>query len=248
MSFLDKITTGIQKLPPRILIHGTEGIGKSTFAANAKKPIFIQTETGTDNLDVARFPAATCYDDVVAQLTELIRHEHDYGTIVIDTIDALEQIIHTEIIAGDPKASNINQALGGYGAGHRATAEKIKRILSALDILRNKKNMTCIVISHSVIERIEDPEVAPYDTATPNLHKHSRNVINYWADAILYAYQPRRVMKIEGENTRAVSRGERQIRVTGTPAYVAKNRYGMQQDSLPLEWRAFIDAAFPGKK
>ncbi|NDD13350.1 MAG: oxidoreductase, partial [Betaproteobacteria bacterium] len=37
--------TGAPK-PPRILIHGVAGVGKTTFASQANKPVFIQTEDG----------------------------------------------------------------------------------------------------------------------------------------------------------------------------------------------------------
>jgi hypothetical protein len=42
------------KRPQRIfaLIYGTDGVGKSFWASNAPKPIFV----GTEQLDVARFP------------------------------------------------------------------------------------------------------------------------------------------------------------------------------------------------
>jgi GTPase SAR1 family protein len=34
-------------LPPRILIHGQEGVGKTTLAAKFPKAVFLQTEDGT---------------------------------------------------------------------------------------------------------------------------------------------------------------------------------------------------------
>jgi hypothetical protein len=34
------------QLPPRILIHGAEGVGKTTIASKFPAPIFLQTEDG----------------------------------------------------------------------------------------------------------------------------------------------------------------------------------------------------------
>jgi hypothetical protein len=45
MSLLDTIITGKSNLPPRILLYGYEGVGKSTFAANAEKPILFKQRT-----------------------------------------------------------------------------------------------------------------------------------------------------------------------------------------------------------
>lgn len=59
MSLLEKIQTGRSNRPPRLLVYGVEGIGKSTFAAHAPNPIFIQTEDGLDELECSKFPLAT---------------------------------------------------------------------------------------------------------------------------------------------------------------------------------------------
>ncbi|MCL2120125.1 MAG: ATP-binding protein [Planctomycetaceae bacterium] len=48
MSLLQKIHTGKKQQPPRLLIYGSEGVGKSTLAAKAPNPIFIPTEDGLD--------------------------------------------------------------------------------------------------------------------------------------------------------------------------------------------------------
>ncbi len=46
MSLLQQVQRGRSHLPPRILVYGTEGVGKSSLAATTPKPIFIQTEDG----------------------------------------------------------------------------------------------------------------------------------------------------------------------------------------------------------
>ena len=43
MSLLKKIQRGKQPLPPRLILYGTEGIGKSTFASEAPAPVFVST-------------------------------------------------------------------------------------------------------------------------------------------------------------------------------------------------------------
>ena len=46
MSLMEVIQRGKTPMPPRLMVYGTEGIGKSTLAAGAPKPIFVQTEDG----------------------------------------------------------------------------------------------------------------------------------------------------------------------------------------------------------
>ena len=58
MSILTKIQRGRQPMPPRLVLYGTEGIGKSTFAAQSPHPVFIPTEDGLSEIDCDRFPSA----------------------------------------------------------------------------------------------------------------------------------------------------------------------------------------------
>ena len=44
MSLLENIQSGRESRPPRLMVYGSEGVGKSTFGASAPNPIFIQTE------------------------------------------------------------------------------------------------------------------------------------------------------------------------------------------------------------
>ena len=51
MSLISSITKGREAQPPRIMIYGSEGVGKSTFAALAPNPVFVQTEDGLSEID-----------------------------------------------------------------------------------------------------------------------------------------------------------------------------------------------------
>ena len=51
--------------PPRILIHGVAGVGKTTFAASADRPVIIATEEGLGTLDVPHFPLARSLTEVM---------------------------------------------------------------------------------------------------------------------------------------------------------------------------------------
>ena len=51
-SRLSEVTSGRVDRPPRLVVYGVEGIGKSTFAAGAPNTIFLGPENGTETLDV----------------------------------------------------------------------------------------------------------------------------------------------------------------------------------------------------
>ena len=82
MSILNRIERGRVSRPPRLLLYGVEGIGKSSFASCAPRPIFIQTEDGLDEIDCDKFPLATSLADVTTTLGALQSEEHDFQTVV----------------------------------------------------------------------------------------------------------------------------------------------------------------------
>ena len=62
MSLMESITTNKTDLPPRLVVYGRHGVGKSSFGASAPNPVYIQTEDGLGEIDTAKFldQAADC--------------------------------------------------------------------------------------------------------------------------------------------------------------------------------------------
>jgi len=248
MGLLDTIQTGRQNRPPRLLLHGGEGVGKSTFASKAPDPIFIQTEDGLDALDVARFPLSESFGAVMENLAELSRADHDYKTIVIDSIDWLQTLIF-EDLCNQYGVTGIEKVDGGYGRGYTHALNQWQQVTQHLDGLRNSKGMVVILIAHSKVERFEDPESDSYDRFVPRLNKHAGGMLTEWADAVLFATQRIRLRAEDSgfNKTRNIAKpigaggGERILKCVGAPSHVAKNRYGIV-DELPLEWDSFVNA------
>jgi len=228
--------TSIQ--PPRIMVYGPHGLGKTTFGASAPNPIFILTEDGLGRLEADHFPLATKFADVQDALKAL-QGEHDFQTVVIDSLDWLEAIIQREI---EQKYDAKDLA---YGKGSLIAAERWREILDGLNALRNNKGMAVILIAHTTIKRFDSPEVEPYDRYQPKLQERSNAVVREWADAVLFANYKTIVKKddvgFNQTNNRGISTGERLLFTSERPAYMAKNRYNMPE-SIPLSWDAFAEA------
>jgi hypothetical protein len=248
MSLLAQIQRGRTAKPPRILVHGTEGVGKSTFASQAPKPIFVQCEDGLDEIACEKFPLATTYDDVVAALMELRTAQHEYETVVIDSVDWLERLVWDKLCA-QYSVNSIEKVDGGYAKGYTHAVTYWREIIDHLNALRNTRGMVVLLIAHSKIERFEDPESSPYDRFSPRLHKHAAALLSEWADAVLFATRKIRTQTEDAGFNRkrtiahAIGRdgGDRILRCVGGPSCVAKNRYGIVEE-LPLSWAAFITA------
>lgn len=236
---LEQIQTGRQARPRRIVVYGTAGVGKSNFATCAPSPIVIQTEDGLGEIDCHKFPLANSLSEVMQALAALYQEDHSYKTVIIDSLDWLERLIHAEVCSKRvvPNIEDIP-----YGKGYTFALSHWKDVLDGLDALREKRGMTAIVIAHSKIERFENPETEPYDRYVPRLHKAACALITEWADELLFAnYKVLTRTMDEGFNKKraqGIGSGERILRTTERPSHLAKNRLCLP-DELPLSWEAF---------
>ena len=245
MSLISSITKGREAQPPRIMIYGSEGVGKSTFAALAPNPVFVQTEDGLSEIDCSKFPLAKSFDDVVLQLQAVRDEQHDYGTVVIDSLDWLERLVWDRVCA-DYGVKSIEKADGGYGKGYVHALTYWRQIVSLLNDIRARKGMAVILIAHAAVERFEDPEHAAYDRYTPRLHKKACSLVCEWVDAVLFASRRLRVDSTTGKAAPVgADGGERILRTNGSPACIAKNRYSLPSE-MPLSWAAFLDGMKAG--
>lgn len=248
MSILDKITRNKPSKPPRIILYGTEGIGKSTWASEAPKPIFLPTEDGIDWINCDSVPLIRSYDEALSHLYSLYVESHDYQTVVIDSLDWLEKLIH-KAVCEQFGVENIEKAAGGYAKGYKFALDRWTKIVEALDQLRTHKGMLVIGIAHAKVEKFQDPETTAYDRYSLRMHKDSEAYLKEWADCVLFAHKDLRVATEDAgfNKTRGVAQpvgqagGERLVRCIGTPAVSAKNRLGLPE-KLPLKWEAFINA------
>jgi hypothetical protein len=227
---------------PRILIHGVAGIGKTTYAAGAPKPAFILTEDGLGTLHAPHFPLAKTFDEVMEALAALYSDDHQFKTVVVDSVDWLEPLIWQRTCK-DNGWSSVEDA--GYGKGYVAALDLWRQYLEGLNALRNERGMTVIQIAHTDIKRFDSPEHEPYDRYIIKLHARAAALLQEHSDVVLFAnYRISTVKSDVGFNkkvTRALGSGERVLYTTERPAFLAKNRFGLP-DSLPLSWAAFAEA------
>ena len=164
-SGLANVLKGIAHRPPRIFLYGVHGIGKSSFGAAAPSPIFVPTEDGVSEIDVDKFPTASSSSDVLENLRTLYREKHDYKTVVIDSADWLEDFIRLEL------AKEYSEKELGFGRDATYAEQRVGDVLTALNFLRERKDMAVIIIAHSEIRRFDSPLTEPYDGYQPKLRK-----------------------------------------------------------------------------
>jgi hypothetical protein len=224
------------------VLYGTHGIGKSTFAAQAPNPVFIQTEEGLDAINVTAFPLCQSYEDIMEAIGSLAEENHDFSTVVIDSADWAEQLVHKRV-AKDNNVATIDAI--GYGRGYKAAADYWKQILEGLDHLRSAKNMQVVLLAHTQVKRFDDPLADPYDRYQLDLHHGSASLISEWCDILMFANQQYSTVKSDvGFNqkiTRAVGNGNRVLYTQERPGWQAKSRWPLP-DQLPLDYAKFAEA------
>lgn len=241
MSLLAQVVRGKRPQPPRIMVYGTHGIGKSSWAAQVPGIVFLPTEDGLGQIECASFPLATTWEQVLATIAELFTEKHEFTALAIDTLDWLEKLIHAQVC----KERNVTAIEDiGYGKGPVYALEKWRQLLEGLDALRNEKGMAIILLAHSTIQRFENPETEAYDRYTPRLEKKAAAVVQEWADGVFFAHY-RVLVRTEdkGFNKKralGMSTGERVMRTEERPAHLAKNRWGLPLE-IPLEWNTFAE-------
>lgn len=236
--------TSRNALPPRVVIHGAQKVGKSTFAAGAYNPIFLPLEDGLSGLETNSFPLLTSYKQVDEALLSLYQEKHDFGTVVVDSTDWLEPLIWAHVCELNNWTS-IEQP--GYGRGYVEANKVWRDFLDKLNTLRVEKGMAVILIAHSAVKRFEAPDSEAFDRYELKMQKGALGLIVEWADVIGFAQEETAIKKeAQGQNVRArgVSTGRRILHCNAKPSFIAGNRYGLP-DVIPLKWDALVGAMNP---
>ena len=213
------------------------GMGKTSLAATFPAPVFIRTEDGTmsiaDRDDVALFPVSNTVAEVMAAIEALAVEEHSFRTVVIDSVTKLNQMVESEILALDPKAKGLNQALGGYGNAYDAVSKMHLELRRACGYLAEAKGMHVVFLAHASTETVDPPDGDPYTRYSIPMHKKSIPHYTNDVDVVAYIKQKFYTTGADGKK-KAVSTGdERIITCYPTPSHVSKNRLGISTD-LPF--------------
>ena len=245
MSLLDEVTNSAPSLPPRIVIHGRGGAGKSTFGASIPGAVFLPLEDGLSGLTAHRFPTPTTFVEVLAALAALLPMKHKFQALVIDTVDHLEQLIwaHTCKDRSDAKKTFETIEDFGYGKGYMFCDPHWVRLFRGLDALR-RAGMTVCVLAHNHTEITQDPKIGAYERISPKLHKRANSLLYEWADIVGCLEVERCAVEREGAKGRTISTsqttGQRILYTEDSGTHLAKSRYRIPP-VIPIP----IDVGFP---
>lgn len=231
-----QILKGKQTKARRVLIYGENGVGKSTFACRFPYPVVLNLEDGVGDIEVDQTPLLKSTREVEEALITLYHTE--YQTIIVDTIDWLEQIIFAEIAkdSGKPTIGDI-----GYGKGYQVAERRWQEVLKGFNALW-KQGRHVVFVAHAKVEKFQDPSGDTYNYWSPALDDKCSGQLSEWCDEVLFAKSKiNTIQKDEGFGAKrsvAIGGKERILLTNESAAQVAKNRLGLP-DELPLSFEVF---------
>ena len=261
---LESVTKSTRKLPNRAILFAGEGWGKTSFAAQAPRAVFIMTR-GEDGLlklmengivpPTAHFPeCVNDWLDLKTCLHELIVKPHDHRMLVIDTVNGADRLCHEHVCQKMYGGDWGEKGFMCFSKGYEVSMPDWLEFLQLLDRVRDK-GMSILLLSHASVERYPNPEGPDYDRFQPALNrKHTWSATAKWLDLILYGCLETFVEKenkiaAKGKATGGVTR---LIKTEASAAYVAKNRHNLPAEiecgTSPQEaWNNFTAAFQPQK-
>jgi len=214
---------------PKGIVHGPPGVGKTTFGAGSGG-LIIDTENGAAHVQCDRTPYLPDWPAIQQWLDALAAGGHQYGTIVVDSVDWLLRRAEEHVSGVDGSTTGMRQTLnrshGGYGNGKQVLKNYVYQyLLPTLDSLVNA-DVAVLLLAHTTRREITTIDGITIEKSTPEIHPDLANTMIEWSDFVGAAR-----MTTDG----------RQLILYETNQLLAKNRYGIC-DPLPLSWSALIDA------
>lgn len=246
MGFLDKVSRGKVAGPVRMVVYGEPGVGKSSFAAAAPSPLFLDFENRTAHLDVARLRPQS-WDEVFAILRELHANPGEYKTVVFDTLDHMETLLHKYVCDRNGWA-NIEEK--DWGKGFVPALLEWGRFLNAVEALQ-AKGLNVVMLAHAMLATFKPAIGDDYNVVKLKLKGGQKTdaslLVIERAELVGYAHFEDLIKKAKADpKAKALTTGERLLTFQHHPARQTKCGVPLAPDEMKLDWATF-EAALKGK-
>lgn len=234
--------------PAKIAAYAVHGWGKTTLGCHLPNPIVVGPEKGIPrNLG---FTVKELHPTMWMQLFETVHSltydRHPYDTLVLDTIDWIEPMIHRFVCARDSERKTQMNEAGfklesiedyGYGKGYLVAEEEFRKLITVIDILQAKREMHVAMLMHSITRTFKNPAGPDFDRFEPQPHQRISKVVAQWAENLIFGFFQVDAAKISEDKERSkkarakgIGSGIRMIGAQDCATYDAKNRVGMDAE------------------
>lgn len=217
------ITRGKQSTPYFVIIYGTPGVGKTTLAAQAPDPVFLDLEDGTALMDVARL-SLTATD---LSLKDALNEIYSAGpeTLIIDSLTSLERI-HTQQFCKEKGWQSVESL--DYGRSKNMWRQAFLEFLASIVQTFRANSTNVILVAHSKTREVTDPVTQlSYDRLELQCDKNLHPEIIAQADGVFLLKH-----KVLVKDEKAVGNGSRILLTRDKPQYVAKSRWDIPEQII----------------
>ena len=187
--------------PERVLLYADSGMGKSSLAMLAPKPVFIALDEGVSKLrhpvtgaPADYIPGVETFQDVRAVLHQLDLFD-PFETVVIDTVTKMQDLAEPYVCQTIPKENDggrVTSLVGyGYNKGYKHLYDVMRLILADCDeLIRRGKNV--ILIAQASPHTIANPGGLDFLRDGPRLH-----IDKSWSIEAMYCEWADHVLRID---------------------------------------------------
>jgi hypothetical protein len=157
----------------------------------------------------------------------LATEKHPYKTVVLDTADSAEKLVHGKVCA-DAGVDNIlhPKAFPFYSGFVRAAALWETEILARLGALNEQKKIMPVIISHVETKYVEHPEYGSYPKYSLGVDKRCGAKIFKFCDIVGFL-EFATAAAGEGDSIRLKGSNQRVLRLKPRPFWETKESYNL---------------------
>jgi hypothetical protein len=207
--------------PPKLVLVGVEGFGKTSIAASVEDVAILMPETeqglltliGAKRVEAVPCKVTTKWRETLATIDAF----KGYKAIALDELSGFEQQCHEHVCRND--FGGDWSKFWAYHKGPNMALPEWSKFLAKLEAL----DVMVLACSHCSIETFKDPMNEDHDRYVAALHKKTWGLTRRWADACLFGT----FVSIVDDEGKGIGGEDRMIYTTHRDTHDAKNRYGM---------------------
>lgn len=230
------ILSGKKMSPLKGIVYGDNGVGKTTLLASAKNPIIMDMEGNCSHIDAPNCRITTLHD-FGGFIDALLAQNHDYKSLIVDSLDSLEVLISTEI------SDRYTQTELDFGKGAAIWKTYAKDIIDKLDKLNTRKGMNILFTAHWKAKSANNPMTEQYDRYDLRINEIMRTNFCNWSQFIVLAIKDvifEEKKKGDFGKKKAKSLERRVLYTRGDPTYYGKNVFNLPE-KMPMDWEQFTN-------
>ena len=236
--------------PPRLVLVGGPGMGKTTFGTQCDSPVFIITEDGCE-ARVSKIPKSgriEKWEDLLAAVGYLIKEDTDKKTVVLDTLNAAEALCKDYILntkfGGRMLPERGKEGYMSWAQGDRLMQQEFIRLINGLDILRSKKNMFVVLVCHEGLHKQGNALGDDFLKIGGAMSKYTWPTALEWADQVGHVTKDHvSVMKQGDKVAKQKGSNKRVCYFEGGPGRDAKSRAGYEMpETIEFSYKNYIEA------